>query len=124
VRGDKQLRAVELEDVLEKRRLGQPLDAKSFARLAGIGYSRARQWFNTPGFPIFEGLVFWEDFVRWRNVKTGLAASSAPPSQRNSGELANEAARPTPSNLPARAMRILDESNNGTEPVAPKMKAA
>lgn len=66
---DKQLRGVSLETVVEKRRLDQALNAKEFAVLAGISYSSARSWFRTPGFPVFRGVVFWNDFVEWRTAR-------------------------------------------------------
>ena len=68
---DKQLREVSLEAVVEKRRLDQALNAKEFAVLAGISYSAARSWFRMPGFPVFRGVVFWQDFVQWRNAQNG-----------------------------------------------------
>jgi hypothetical protein len=68
---DKQLCGIRLEDVLEKRRLDQALNAKEFAVLAGISYSMARQWFRLPGFPGLRGVVFWGDFVRWRTTQGG-----------------------------------------------------
>jgi hypothetical protein len=61
---DKQLHRVSLDRVVEKRRLGQALNAKEFAVLAGISYSAAREWFRLPGFPVFRGFVFWQDFKR------------------------------------------------------------
>jgi hypothetical protein len=64
---DKQLANVKLEDVLKKRQLDQALNAKEFAVLAGIAYCTARQWFRMPGFPVFHGVMFWQDFVQWRN---------------------------------------------------------
>ena len=70
---DRQLNHVRLEEVVEKRRLEQALNAKEFAVLAGISYSAARNWFRTPGFPVFRGVVFWQDFVHWRGVQNGLS---------------------------------------------------
>src|SRR6185369_6989291 len=67
---DKHLQSVKLQDVLDKRRLGQPVNAKEFAVLTAISYSRAREWFRLPGFPALRGVVFWEDFVRWRNAQS------------------------------------------------------
>ena len=69
---DKQLRGIRLKDVLEKRRLDQALNAKEFAVLAGISYSTAREWFHLPGFPVFRGVIFWQDFVEWRTAQNGL----------------------------------------------------
>jgi hypothetical protein len=56
-RHDKQLRGVELETVMEKRRLDQALNAKEFAVCAGVSYSMARHWFRLPGFPAFLGII-------------------------------------------------------------------
>jgi hypothetical protein len=64
--GDKQLRGVAFESVLEKRRLDQALNAKKFAVHAGVSYSTARGWLRVPGFPWFRGVVFWQDFAQWR----------------------------------------------------------
>src|SRR5258705_2446994 len=66
---DKQLRDIKMADVLEKRRLGQALNIKEFAVLAGISYSVACEWFQMKGFPRFEGVVFWQDFVEWRKAQ-------------------------------------------------------
>lgn len=60
---DKQLRDANFEEVLEKRRLDQALNAKEFAVLAGISYSTARAWFRLSHFPVLHGVVFWQDFV-------------------------------------------------------------
>jgi hypothetical protein len=69
---DKQLRGIKLADVLQRRRLDQALNAKEFAVLAGISYSTAREWFRVAGFPVVQGVVFWQDFVQWRRNQTGL----------------------------------------------------
>ena len=79
---DKQLAGVKLDDVQEKRRLDQALNAKEFAVLAGVCYSTAREWFRLPGFPVVQGVVFWEDFVQWRRRQTGLSAPNDSASQQ------------------------------------------
>jgi hypothetical protein len=71
---DKQLQGIELDAVLEKRRLDQALNAKEFAVCAGVSYSTARSWFHLPGFPVFQGVIFWQGFVQWRADHNGLAA--------------------------------------------------
>ncbi len=76
---DRQLRKLELKQVLERRRLDQALNIKEFALAAGISYSAARYWFRQPGFPLIFNTVFWSDFVEWRRARTGLAALSATP---------------------------------------------
>jgi hypothetical protein len=97
---DKQLRGVRLADVLEKRRLDQALNAKEFAVLAGVSYSTARSWFHLPGFPVFRGVIFWQDFVQWRKAQNGFKApATAQP-------VSNAAA----ANLPPRAAQILQEA--------------
>lgn len=70
---DRQLRNISLNRVLQKRQLDQALNVKEFSIAAGISYSAARHWFRLPGFPTFCGVVFWQDFVKWRQAKTGLA---------------------------------------------------
>ena len=96
MRTDKQLRGVRLADVLEKRRLDQALNGKEFAVLAGISYSTAREWFHLPGFPVFRGVVFWQDFAHWRTGRNGQGEKI---SHRNDEGVV--------SNLPPRAEQIL-----------------
>ena len=98
---DKQLQGIALEAVLEKRRLDQALTAKEFAVCAGVSYSTARGWFHLPGFPCFRGVVFWEDFVRWRTGQHALK-DVAPPKPKPT------IAPFTP--LPPRAAQILLEA--------------
>jgi hypothetical protein len=76
---DKQLRDILLVDVLEKRRLGQALNAKEFAVVAGVSYSTARGWYRLPGFPVFRGVVFWQDFEQWRKQQNGLSNTAPHP---------------------------------------------
>jgi hypothetical protein len=99
---DKQLCGIRLKDVLEKRRLDQALNAKEFAVLAGISYSTAREWFHLPSFPIFRGVVFWQDFVQWRTSQNGFEKSAVP--RCSSNKIA------TISSLPPRAAQILLEA--------------
>lgn len=75
---DKQLVHVNYDQVAEKRRLDQALNAKEFAVLAGISYSTARSWFRQPGFPAIRGYVFWQDFVQWRTAKNALQTANEP----------------------------------------------
>ena len=96
---DKQLRGIKLAGVMEKRRLDQALNAKEFAVCAGISYSTAREWFRSPGFPAFRGVVFWQDFAQWRAIQN--KAEHEWPKRRN--VLTTVAA----SKLPDRAAQIL-----------------
>lgn len=103
---DKQLRGIKLADVLEKRRLDQALNVKEFAVLAGISYSVAREWFQIKGFPRVQGVVFWTDFIDWRNLQNG----GKHPSQNFQQPGFIEPKRPTTAGLPARAAQILLEA--------------
>ena len=101
-RHDKQLQGVTLEAVLEKRSLDQALNAKEFAVCVGVSYSTARSWFHLPGFPVFQGVVFWTDFVRWRAEHHG----DNNPGTSHSNNDAPGASTP----LPPRATQILLDS--------------
>ena len=101
---DKQLRGIRLDDVLEKRRLDQALNAKEFAVCAGVSYSTARSWFRLSGFPSLRGVVFWQDFVQWRTNQNNVPGQSNIPSQPGSVPAASL------SGLPPRAAKILQEA--------------
>src|ERR1700678_1123611 len=96
---DKQLQGITLEAVLEKRRLDQALNAKEFAVCAGVSYSTARDWFHLAGFPAFQGVVFWQDFVQWRTHQNGVATQPESLPRPNAGQ--------TATSLPPRAASIL-----------------
>ena len=99
---DKQLRGVKLDAVRTKQRLGQALNIKEFAVLAGIAYSVAREWFQLPGFPALCGKVFWEDFVLWRRTRNTRQVSADLATELNPSFVIN-----APLQLPPRAERIL-----------------
>ena len=96
---DRQLQGITLEYVIEKRSLDQALNAKEFAVCAGVSYSTARHWFHLPGFPVFHGVIFWQDFVHWRAGQYGLESPLVP--HHNSDNATST------SNLPPRAAHIL-----------------
>ncbi|HUZ08192.1 MAG TPA: hypothetical protein VMV89_11985 [Candidatus Paceibacterota bacterium] len=102
---DKQLSNIKLETVLQKQQLGQALNAKEFAVLAGVSYSTARQWFRTKGFPALKGLVFWQDFITWHHRQTGLEpVSGNPPEAKNIAPPKN-----LPCQLPEKARKLLSQ---------------
>ena len=103
---DKQLEAITLETVLEKRRLDQALNAKEFAVCAGLSYSTARSWFHLAGFPVFHGVVFWQDFVRCRTNLAEFAnpSENLPPRDGDTAAVS--------SILPPRAAQILAEASS------------
>ena len=105
---DKQLHGVSLDEVVEKRRLDQALNAKEFAVLAGVSYSTARDWFRLPGFPVFRGVVFWQDFERWRAAQTGVSDLDDRPS-RNAAAARNAGRSKPATDLPPQAARIVAE---------------
>jgi hypothetical protein len=107
---DKQLRGIKLAHVLEKRRLDQALNVKEFAVLAGISYSVAREWFQIKGFPRVQGVVFWADFVEWRNSQNGRKYLSQNFQQPDASNQSAEFKRPATAGLPARAAQILLEA--------------
>lgn len=107
---DKQLRGIKLANVLKKRELDQALNVKEFAVLAGISYSVAREWFNIKRFPRVQGVVFWQDFVQWRNQQNGnknLSQNSTLPAIANNS---TDFKRPATTGLPPRAAQILLET--------------
>jgi len=99
---DKQLQDITLDSVLDKRRLDQALNAKEFAVCAGVSYSTARSWFHLPGFPVFHGVIFWQDFVLWRTHQNGLPIHSENLPQRTGDH--------TAAGLPPRAASVLLEA--------------
>ncbi|MGO8927023.1 MAG: hypothetical protein ACLQU3_09065 [Limisphaerales bacterium] len=103
---DKQLRRVTLDEVVEKRRLGQALNAKEFAVLAGISYSAAREWFRLPSFPVLRGFVFWQDFTDWRRARARVSEGGLESTPRVGGLEGSISA----GDLPARAAQILTEA--------------
>src|SRR5512138_1565559 len=105
---DKQLRGISLDAVVEKRQLDQALNAKEFAVLAGISYSSALEWFRVPGFPVFRGFVFWQDFAEWRRRRAGLT-SAAVEAREPHGSGPQREQRLRVEDLPPRAARILLE---------------
>ena len=60
---------------------------------------QSRQWFHSPGFPAFRGVIFWQDFVQWRAGQNGFKSSSA---SQHDGETAAAASK-----LPPLAAQIL-----------------
>ena len=100
---DKQLQGIALESVLEKRRLDQALNAKEFAVCAGVSYSTARSWFHLPGFPVFHGVIFWQDFIQWRATQNGLTNNKPETHPQRDGAQ-------TTGGLPPRALSILLEA--------------
>jgi len=108
---DKQLQGIALESVLEKRRLDQAMNAKEFAVCAGVSYSTARSWFHLAGFPAFHGVIFWQDFVKWRTGQNGFTGQLESLPHRNGVQATAS------SSLPARAARILLEASDMSKPL-------
>jgi hypothetical protein len=92
-------------DALEKagcpERVDQAMNAKEFTVCAGVSYSTARSWFRLPGFPVFHGVIFWQDFVQWRTNQNGIA------NQHEKLPHNNGVSTAAASKLPPRAAQIL-----------------
>ena len=107
---DKQLRGLALQDILEKRRLDQALNAKEFSLAAGVSYSTAREWFRLPGFPVIKGFVFWGDFVQWRHDQISVVRPEAcSPQETKSSD--SPASTKAGLQFPGRAAQILREAS-------------
>ncbi|MBU6410866.1 MAG: hypothetical protein KGJ60_11815 [Verrucomicrobiota bacterium] len=104
---DKQLRGIKLKEVFQKQRLGQALNVKEFAALAGLSYSTARGWFRAKGFPAFNGKVFWQDFVIWRRRQTGIEPSAG---ASLAAENPPSSLKHPDSQLPPKAQKLLSEA--------------
>ena len=104
---DKQLRGIKIADLLEKRRLDQALNVKEFAVLSGLSYSVAREWFQMKAFPRVQGVVFWQDFIQWRNQQTG---NKSFPHNSPQSAVSSETKRSNSAGLPPRAVQILSEA--------------
>lgn len=50
----------------QKREQDKALNLREFAQAGGISYSLAITLAREPGFPIFHGKIWWNDFVMWR----------------------------------------------------------
>ena len=103
---DKQLVHLQISKLTRKRALDQALNIKEFARLAAISYSLARSWLCEPGFPAIGGVVFWQDFVQWRQARSGLTEFL----DQVKRESRNVLSKPTPGfQFTGKAARILLE---------------
>jgi hypothetical protein len=58
--------------------------------------------FHIPGFPIFHGVIFWQDFVEWRTGQNGSKNPSRPARDKETVSAASK--------LPPRAAQILLEA--------------
>lgn len=108
---DKQLKGTSFRKVQAKQQLDQALNAKEFAVLAGVCYSKAREWFRLPGFPSVRGMVFWQDFVLWRRSQfsLGFATDDTAKALPRSESAATETATLNNGrNWPEKAARILN----------------
>ena len=45
----------------------QPHSISSLAKLIGVGAKKIRNLTKDPTFPVFEGMIWYSDFVDWRN---------------------------------------------------------
>ena len=97
----------------EKRSQGKALSLREFAQAGGISYSLAIALSKEPGFPIFHGKIWWEDFVMWRRQAIQYSPhhyklEDHPP---DAGRTADESVPKSDlqASLPPRAARLLAE---------------
>lgn len=64
-----------IEAARQKRQDGAGLTVKEWCALVGIGYEKGLLISKSKGFPTFEGLIFWDDWTKWRQISVGLASS-------------------------------------------------
>ena len=111
---DKQLQGIDPGEVRRKRDADQALNIKEFAVLAGISYSVAREWFQSTGFPVVHGKIFWQDFVLWRRAQNAKRNAPAPAPVENGANsrmgFGTGSAKPHPQ-WPHRATKILAEAH-------------
>lgn len=63
-----------LELARQKRQDGSGMHVKEWCVLADYGYDQGLAITRMEGFPIFNGRIVWEDWVKWRQIKLQLAA--------------------------------------------------
>jgi hypothetical protein len=67
----------ELKDLSDRWNSGMPVTIKQASQLFGISYGTMLQDDRTPGFPVWHGLIFPEDFRQWRQKQFDQAAQRA-----------------------------------------------
>ena len=55
-----------------------PHSISSLAKLIGVGAKRIRNLTKDPTFPVFEGMIWYSDFVDWRKKRLHHGISSSP----------------------------------------------
>lgn len=105
----------------QKKERGMALSLTEFQQVSGLGYIKAKRMSTMTGFPIFDGVIFWVDFERWRRkmanqLLAGAACQHSPtveddplhehkfhePSQK----------RDSLTSLPPRAARLLQKAES------------
>ena len=56
----------------------QPHSISSLAKLIGVGAKKIRNLTKDPTFPVFEGMIWYSDFVDWRKKRLHHGISSSP----------------------------------------------
>ena len=58
----------------------KPHSVSSLAKLIGVGAKKIRNLTKDPTFPVFEGMIWYSDFVDWRKKHLHHGISSSPAS--------------------------------------------
>lgn len=97
----------------EKKSQGKALSLREFAQAGGITYSLAIALSKEPGFPIFHGKIWWEDFVIWRRqaIQHSPHRYTSEDPQPGAGHTIDELVPKSDlqASLPPRAARLLAE---------------
>lgn len=97
----------------EKRAQDKALSLREFAQAGGISYPLAITLARAPGFPIFHGKIWWEDFVVWRRqVILRTQNHDTPEDRRTDGHRSEAESAPKndlKASLPPRAARLFAE---------------
>lgn len=97
----------------QKREQNKALNLREFAQAGGISYSLAITLAREPGFPVFHGKIWWEDFVMWRRqaIQNSPRHSRLEDHPPDADHRAYESVptNDSPNALPPRAARLLAE---------------
>ena len=77
VRRDRQLMGASFQAADQKRRRDQPSNAEDCEAVSAICCTAARELFKLPGFPLVKGMVYWSDYVIWRQSDGQLKPRSS-----------------------------------------------
>lgn len=72
---NKQLAHQDFMELKLKADAGKALNLRELSILTGFGYGKVRTWAQR-GLPVFEGKIFWSDFLAWKASRLASAPGS------------------------------------------------